>query len=253
MRHLARFGIVAVFLALSAASAWGLEPAFGANCLGCHSQLHIGALNVIGYDTWADPDESATGAPDRGLLKCFQVYRRQTETLLAQIAGLEADDTYAVQLTRLRFAGVELNGRLQYFPDCDWPEWGDGAKYYTEPEIKYAWGAGPTTFQFDLEVKPTADRDYYDLLFAVAGKYVVDGGLFYAQEHFYVQVLGTPGDMNCDGEVDFDDINPFVLALIDRGQYELQYPDCNWHNADTSRDGKVDFNDINPFVMLLRF
>lgn len=60
-----------------------------------------------------------------------------------------------------------------------------------------------------------------------------------------------PGDMDCDGDVDFDDINAFVLALSGQAAYEAQYPDCNWWNADANNDGAVDFDDINPFVSLI--
>jgi len=64
------------------------------------------------------------------------------------------------------------------------------------------------------------------------------------------ELPALPGDANCDGRVDFGDINPFVLALTDAGQYELTYPGC-FDNADVNRDGRVDFGDINPFVRLL--
>ncbi|MEW6250996.1 MAG: hypothetical protein AB1716_10145 [Planctomycetota bacterium] len=67
--------------------------------------------------------------------------------------------------------------------------------------------------------------------------------------------LGLPafirGDTNCDGAVDFDDINPFVLALTDPRAYGAAYPDCNVLHADTNGDGQVNFDDINPFVALL--
>jgi len=59
------------------------------------------------------------------------------------------------------------------------------------------------------------------------------------------------GDLNCDGAVDFDDINPFVLALSGEEGYSAQYPTCIWLNADCDEDGDVDFDDINPFVTLL--
>ncbi|MEW6251189.1 MAG: hypothetical protein AB1716_11115 [Planctomycetota bacterium] len=59
-----------------------------------------------------------------------------------------------------------------------------------------------------------------------------------------------PGDLNCDGRVDFDDINPFVTALSGQAGYYATYS-CNWYNADCSGDGQVDFGDINPFVGLL--
>ncbi|MEW6250175.1 MAG: C25 family cysteine peptidase [Planctomycetota bacterium] len=59
------------------------------------------------------------------------------------------------------------------------------------------------------------------------------------------------GDLNCDLVVNFDDINPFVLALTDPGAYQTQYPDCPILNGDCNGDGVVNFDDINPFVELL--
>ena len=59
------------------------------------------------------------------------------------------------------------------------------------------------------------------------------------------------GDMNCDGLVNFADINPFVLALTGRAAYETSFPSCHWMSADCNHDGVVDFADINPFVALL--
>ena len=59
------------------------------------------------------------------------------------------------------------------------------------------------------------------------------------------------GDLNCDGTVNFADINPFVLALSNPTGYAQQYPDCNVLNGDINGDGRVDFGDINPFVGLL--
>jgi hypothetical protein len=60
-----------------------------------------------------------------------------------------------------------------------------------------------------------------------------------------------PGDLNCDGVVNFDDINPLVLALSDPAGYQAAYPDCNILNADCNADGVVNFDDINPFVAIL--
>ena len=59
------------------------------------------------------------------------------------------------------------------------------------------------------------------------------------------------GDMNCDGVVDFDDISPFVTALVGQAAYKARYPTCRWLNADCNHDGLVDFDDINPFVKCL--
>jgi subtilisin family serine protease len=59
------------------------------------------------------------------------------------------------------------------------------------------------------------------------------------------------GDLNCDGIVDFDDINAFVLALSGQEAYQAAFPNCHWLNADCDQSGSVDFDDINAFVALL--
>jgi hypothetical protein len=59
------------------------------------------------------------------------------------------------------------------------------------------------------------------------------------------------GDLNCDGGVDFDDINSFVQALVSRSGYEARYPGCRWLNGDIDGDGDVNFDDIGPFVKCL--
>ena len=59
------------------------------------------------------------------------------------------------------------------------------------------------------------------------------------------------GDMNCDGSVNFGDIDPFVLAITDASGYAAAYPDCNLNNADINDDGFVNFGDIDPFVALI--
>ncbi len=64
-----------------------------------------------------------------------------------------------------------------------------------------------------------------------------------------------PGDLNCDGFIDFGDINPFVLALSNWELWKLTYPNCPEQNADVNGDGQYGgvngFGDINPFVGLL--
>ena len=59
------------------------------------------------------------------------------------------------------------------------------------------------------------------------------------------------GDMNCDGEINFDDITPFVLALVSAGDYQAIYPLCFWMHADCNDDGTVNFDDIDGFIELL--
>jgi hypothetical protein len=56
------------------------------------------------------------------------------------------------------------------------------------------------------------------------------------------------GDANCDGRLNFADINPFVLAVSNPALYAARYPDCV---PDLTGDFVVDFADINPFVAVL--
>jgi len=59
------------------------------------------------------------------------------------------------------------------------------------------------------------------------------------------------GDLNCDGKIDFGDINPFVLRLSNPAGYFSLYPNCPDGNGDINASGVVGFDDINPFVRLL--
>ncbi|MBL8879136.1 MAG: hypothetical protein JNG88_08455 [Phycisphaerales bacterium] len=60
-----------------------------------------------------------------------------------------------------------------------------------------------------------------------------------------------PGDLNCDGNVNNFDIDPFVLALTDPDAYGAAFPGCDVSNADVNGDGIVNNFDIDPFVLLL--
>jgi beta propeller repeat protein len=136
---------------------------------------------------------------------------------------------------------VQLDGAASFDPDGD-PILG----YHWQIDVK---PAGSTAELSDPDiVNPTFTGD-------LPGEYqislvVFDGEVWSLPD----QVLVTaeqPGDLNCDGAVNFDDINPFVTALVSQAGYEARYPDCRWLNADINLDGAVDFDDINPFVRCL--
>lgn len=59
------------------------------------------------------------------------------------------------------------------------------------------------------------------------------------------------GDVNCDGTLDFGDINPFVLLMTDQLAWATAYPGSPLLNGDINGDGTVDFGDLNPFIALL--
>jgi|GEM_PF-2682177 len=62
-------------------------------------------------------------------------------------------------------------------------------------------------------------------------------------------VVLCPGDMNCDGEVTFGDIDLFVEALA--GQENWTHWPCPWLNGDCTGDEDVTFADIDCFVSLI--
>ena len=59
------------------------------------------------------------------------------------------------------------------------------------------------------------------------------------------------GDVNCDGAVNFFDIDGFVLAITDPSAYAATYPDCPIITADCNGDGQINFFDIDAFVELI--
>jgi hypothetical protein len=59
----------------------------------------------------------------------------------------------------------------------------------------------------------------------------------------------APADANCDGTVDFFDIDPFLTALFDHNAYIANAEWCgNDCAADVNGDHVVDFFDIDPFL-----
>jgi hypothetical protein len=60
-------------------------------------------------------------------------------------------------------------------------------------------------------------------------------------------------DLNCDGQIDFGDINPFVIYLSNYSAWLATFPGCNPLNGDIDGDGTYGqgaLTDINPFVAL---
>lgn len=56
------------------------------------------------------------------------------------------------------------------------------------------------------------------------------------------------GDMNCDGQLSFDDYQLFLKAVEHPEQYVAAMPSCNFMNADMNKDGSVDWLDIQAFT-----
>jgi hypothetical protein len=81
-----------------------------------------------------------------------------------------------------------------------------------------------------------------------------DWGPIFMADNMYVtpQVVLHHGDLNCDGTVNFGDINPFVQYLSNYAAWQNGHPGCNPANGDVNGDGTYpSFGDINPFVNCL--
>lgn len=88
---------------------------------------------------------------------------------------------------------------------------------------------------------------------ADAGAVILSGGNFELTGGFWAFVTppSCAGDLNCDGQVSFGDINAFVLRLSNPSAYATTFPGCPNGNGDINGSGAVAFDDINPFVALL--
>jgi hypothetical protein len=103
--------------------------------------------------------------------------------------------------------------------------------------------SGATTANLAISPASLTDAGNYDV--------IVTNGCGSATSASATLTVWQRGDLNCDGAVDFDDINPFVTALVSRANYEAAFPNCRWLNGDIDGNGTVDFDDINPFVACL--
>lgn len=96
-------------------------------------------------------------------------------------------------------------------------------------------------------------RDPFDGVNPFTG---VDDGLtaaFVSPLVYELDVLGgLTGDMDCDGDVDFDDIDDFVLGLQNPSDYEANFGVPPSFKGDTDGDGDQDFDDIGGFVDILQ-
>ncbi len=123
---------------------------------------------------------------------------------------------------------------------------------------------GGATWSPDVDVSPSFDPhvgwpqqnkigDYTHTRSSNAGSHLAYSATYTGgQDVYYLYIPRyAKGDINCDGLVDFDDINAFVLALSSPASYAAAYPNCDIALADIDDNGVVDFDDINGFVALL--
>jgi hypothetical protein len=59
------------------------------------------------------------------------------------------------------------------------------------------------------------------------------------------------GDLDCDGDIDFDDVDAWVLGMNNPVAYEATFGVPPTLKGDMDGDGNFDFDDIVPFVEVL--
>lgn len=169
--------------------------------------------------------------------------RLQNYPVLSSASSNATSTTVAGELK----SAANKSYRLSFFASaaCDSTGYGEGELYLGDALVQTD-AAGDAQFTFHASAAVTAGW------FATATATdlaTLDTSEFSAC--VAIAAGATPGDLNCDGSINGQDIAPFRLALTDPDQYGQQYPDCDVHNADTNGDGSVNGQDIAGFVELL--
>ncbi len=168
------------------------------------------------------------------------------------VAAGPFDLSHAIH-TKLRFQRW-LNSDFQPYVYATLDVSNDGATWTP------VWSNGNVVIRDDVwslkEYDISATADEQPTVYVRWGYKVSNGALAYSGwnvDDLELEGILTvlPGDLNCNGTVGFDDINPFVLILSNPTLWQETYPGCPVLNGDINGDGTVDFADINPFVGLL--
>ena len=112
-------------------------------------------------------------------------------------------------------------------------------EWYTGTLANNGWVVDYTATNEDPQGVDFISSDFPDTSWIYHPKLVID---------YYVP---GKGDLNCDGNINSLDIDPFVQALTNPTEYEQQHPDCYLDLADCNSDGSINSLDIDPFVDLL--
>lgn len=122
----------------------------------------------------------------------------------------------------------------------------------TQADIAFFWS--PETGMVDLSSAvspPLSWRPDSAVAINDAGLILLTGWDAQNREKTAVLWPQRAGDLNCDGTVDFFDIDTFILALTDPAAHQAAFPGCDGRNADINQDGALDFFDLDPFLELL--
>ncbi|MBN2446660.1 MAG: hypothetical protein JXO22_08040, partial [Phycisphaerae bacterium] len=79
---------------------------------------------------------------------------------------------------------------------------------------------------------------------------VIEAAIDAVQASRFICTAGT-GDVDCDGIIGVDDVDAFVLAIVNPPGYAAALPACDRLLADCNGDGMVDIFDVDAFVALI--
>jgi hypothetical protein len=125
-----------------------------------------------------------------------------------------------------------------------------GAVVFAEGFFNAPVSAGNYSFQLESAVANTLDAANAP----PAASPVSPAAIIFAELQFSFVVdpaVVVLGDMNCDGNVDQQDVNPFVLAVIDPLAYAVDFPNCDADRANVNGDTAIDGLDVATFVTCL--
>jgi photosystem II stability/assembly factor-like uncharacterized protein len=226
---------------------------------GTFTFLADGRVWMTGYDNFRSLDGGATWTPIADADPLFD----GPNAVLANGKGLIGGGTISPSVTGWLYAttngGDSWSPRILTTPYpvrailCldDNRAWAAGGNYYSG--VGGIWGTegGGTTWNLEQDTgAEILDMTYVQVSPTQLDVYAV--GMVSHIWRAHVSVPPPVGDMNCDGTVDFGDINPFVLYLSSFETWQATYSDCPPSNGDINGDGDYpSFGDINPFVELL--
>ena len=214
--------------------------------------LLAGGLSALGYEISDIVIESWVGTGDQRvvLVVDFWPYNGDGDSFAfgyrftgASISGLAVLNALHEADNGLTFA--ESGGFVTDFWYLK-----DGVTYHTG----YVWPESYWSYWLSADLGQTWEYAPVGPEFRALSDGQTDGWLALPGDDYEsepVVPLVPPGDLNCDGEVTFADINPFTLALLDPPAYESAFPDCDRLHGDLSGEGALGFEDINLFVGLL--
>ncbi len=111
--------------------------------------------------------------------------------------------------------------------------------------------AGVTSYGLRLRLTSGDSSDVDAELNSTFGEFAVDTRVSFFADWVDTHLGPLPGDMDCDGDADFDDVDEFILALNYPGTYTALFGADAILKGDVEGDGDLDFDDVDDFASLV--